>query len=472
MKQLNLICAAALGAALLTGCVTQQKLAEKDFKPLFDGKTLNGWKLIDKKGSGYFVKNGVIVCPEDGGGDLFTEKEYSDFVLRLEFKLTKGGNNGVGFRAPMEKGQIAYIGNEIQILDDDAHPNLKSGQNCGSLYRIFPAKSGVAKPVGEWNAYEITADGRHIKVVLNGQTVVDGNLNDVWDPEILRRHPGMLRPRGHIGLLGHSSHVEFRNIRVHELPHYIENPNSPPEGFVSLFNGQDLTGWHGLVADVLKVKSMPLNEWADKQIAADEQMRKDWKVEKGDLIYRGKAFNNLVSARDDYGDFELLVDWKMEPKADSGIYLRGCPQVQIWEPNSPSFDKAHPGSGGLFNNKDKRNPSFPSKFADRFVGDWNRFRILMVGNKVHVFLNNELVVDDVTLENYWDRTKPIPSTGPIELQAHTSPVHFRNVYIREIPRVGAQASADWNIGNTLVGSSSGTNGTAIFKGPGFKPTTK
>ena len=422
---------------VLVGCVSSKhgKLPDTAFKSLFDGKTLNGWKVLDKKGAGYYVTNGVIVCPERGGGDLFTEQEFSDFVLRLDFKLTAGGNNGVGIRAPMEKGQIAYIGNEVQILDDSSpkYSNLKVGQNCGSVYRLIPAKGGALKPVGEWNSYEITAQGRYMKVVLNGQTIADGNLNDIDDPELLKQHPGMFRDKGHIAFLGHGSHVEFRNIRIHEFPHYIQRDNSPPEGFRALFNGRDLSNWRGLVADPVKRAKMPLEEWAREQIKADELMRQNWKVVKGTLVYKGKGFDNLCTEKQ-FTDFELLVDWKIgEPKADSGIYLRGCPQVQIWEQNSAGFDKKHPGSGGLYNNK--KAPSYPSKFADRYPGEWNRFRIIMVDNKVHCFLNNELVVDNVPLENYWERDKSVYPSGPIELQAHQSQVYFKNIYVREIRRV-------------------------------------
>jgi len=193
--------------------------AEQGFVPLFDG-TLNGWKLVGGKGRGYVVENGVIVCPADGGGNLFTEKEYANFVLRFEFKLSPGGNNGIGIRAPLE-GQASYQGMEIQILDD-ADPKyqsrIKPAQYHGSIYDVVPAKHGFKKPTGEWNSEEITADGRQIKVVLNGHTLVDANLDDVKDPEVLKKHPGLQRTRGHIGFLGHSTRVEFRNIRIKELP--------------------------------------------------------------------------------------------------------------------------------------------------------------------------------------------------------------------------------------------------------------
>ena len=195
---------------------------EPGFVPLFDGKTLNGWVLKSPYGRGYVVEKGNLVAPADGGGNLFTEKEYSNFILRFEFKLTVNGNNGIGVRAPFE-GDAAWKAMEIQILDDDGPAytgKLKPFQYTGSIYWAVPSQTGHLKKVGQWNQEEITADGRRITVKLNGVVILDANLNDIKDPEILKKHPapGFLRPRGHIGLLGHKSLVSFRNLRVKELP--------------------------------------------------------------------------------------------------------------------------------------------------------------------------------------------------------------------------------------------------------------
>jgi Domain of Unknown Function (DUF1080) len=193
---------------------------EPGFKPLFDGKTLNGWVLVGKKGRGYVVEKGILVCPRDGGGNLFSEKQYSNFVLRFEFRTEEGGNNGVGIRAPLN-GDTAYSGMEIQILDDQApvyRGKLKPAQHHGSIYDVIPARQGFLKKAGEWNQEEIAADGRHITVKVNGTVIVDADLDSVKDPDVLKRHPGLARSSGHIGLLGHDSRVEFRNIRLKELP--------------------------------------------------------------------------------------------------------------------------------------------------------------------------------------------------------------------------------------------------------------
>ena len=193
--------------------------AEPGFHTIFDGKTLNGWKLVGGHGPGYVVENGILVCPADGGGNLFTEKEYANFVLRLEFKLSDGGNNGVGIRAPFE-GDAAYQGMEIQVLDDYAarYKDIRPAQHCGSIYDVFAARQGALKHAGEWNAYEITANGRRVSVKLNGTVIVDANLDTVKDPEVLRHHPGLARATGHAGFLGHGTRVEFRNVRIKELP--------------------------------------------------------------------------------------------------------------------------------------------------------------------------------------------------------------------------------------------------------------
>lgn len=202
---------------LLTGLAAPA--VEPGFTSLFDGKTLEGWTLVRGRGPGYVVEDGLLVCPANGGGNLFTAREYSDFVFRFEFRMQPGGNNGVGIRAPLQ-GDAAFAGMEIQLLDD-GHSRykgrLKPTQYHGSIYDVIPARPGFLRPAGEWNEKEITADGRCIRVVLNGVIIVDADLDIVKEPEILKRHPGLSRPSGHVGFLGHGTRVEFRNIRIKEL---------------------------------------------------------------------------------------------------------------------------------------------------------------------------------------------------------------------------------------------------------------
>jgi hypothetical protein len=169
----------------------------------------------------------VIFSTKENGGNLYTEKEYADFVFRFEFKLTENANNGIGIRAPLQ-GDAAYVGMEIQVLDDggSSYTKLQPYQYHGSIYGMVPAKRGFQKPVGEWNTEEITARGRRITVKLNGTTIVDADLDDVKDEEMLKTHRDLSKPegsrgiantKGHIGLLGHGARVEFRNLRIKEL---------------------------------------------------------------------------------------------------------------------------------------------------------------------------------------------------------------------------------------------------------------
>ena len=196
--------------SLLLFLLAAVTLSAAGFQKIFDGKTLNGWKLVGGKGPGYVVENGIIVCPADGGGNLFTEKESANFVLRFEFKMEPGTNNGIGIRAPYE-GDAAYKGMEIQILDHDNERykgKIRDVQKHGSIYDVIAAKDGALKPVGQWNKEEIIADGRKIKVTLNGTVIVDANLDTVTDPAILNKHPGLARTTGHIGFLGHGTRLE------------------------------------------------------------------------------------------------------------------------------------------------------------------------------------------------------------------------------------------------------------------------
>jgi hypothetical protein len=185
--------------------------------PLFNGRDLTGWKgAMD----GYTVEDGKLVCLKETnfGRNLYTEREYSDFKLRFEFKLSPGANNGLGIRVPIE-GNPAYDGMELQILDNSAegYKDLRPYQFHGSIYGVVPAKQGHLKPVGQWNRQEVIADGPHITVKLNGATIVDADLEKVATPEILKSNKGLLRPTGYIALLGHDSRVEFRNITIVEL---------------------------------------------------------------------------------------------------------------------------------------------------------------------------------------------------------------------------------------------------------------
>lgn len=209
------------------------------------------------------------------------------------------------------------------------------------------------------------------------------------------------------------------------------NENSQSGGYQPIFNGKNLWGWKGLVENPVVRSKMTKEELAKAQAKADEEITAGWKVENGELIFTGKG-KNLCTDKV-YGDFEMFVDWKLYPgdEPDAGIYLRGTPQVQIWDTARVNVG-AQVGSGGLYNNK--QNQDKPLKVADLKLGYWNTFHIKLIGERVTVYLNGELVVNNVIMENYWDRKQPLFSFGEIELQAHGSKVAYRDIYVKELVR--------------------------------------
>ncbi len=211
--------------------------------------------------------------------------------------------------------------------------------------------------------------------------------------------------------------------------------NVPPAGFRALFNGKDLSGWHGMGHfDLRKLQVMQPEARAAKRDRDMANLREHWRVKNGAIVNDGRGV--YLTTDEDYGDVELLIDYKTVAKADSGIYLRGNPQVQIWD-----FTKkggkwnigADKGSGGLWNNSPGTAGKDPLALADRPFGKWNRFRIWQVGDRTTVFLNDLLVVDHAVMENFWDRKSPLWRTGPIQLQTHGGEIQWKNIYLREIP---------------------------------------
>jgi hypothetical protein len=213
--------------------------------------------------------------------------------------------------------------------------------------------------------------------------------------------------------------------------------NTPPKGFTALFNGKDLDGWQGAIRidERLKLKGEAL---AKAQKETNDKVLPHWKAEDGVLLNDGLGYN-LATVKD-FGNFELYVDWKIEPRGDSGIYLRGVPQVQIWDSDALTGNLTEDkgtGSGGLWNNPKKSKGRDPLKKADKAPGEWNTFHIIMKGNNVTVFLNGEKVVDDAELKNIWG--KEVPAKGPIELQQHyrndgkPGKIWFKNIYVKELP---------------------------------------
>ena len=218
----------------------------------------------------------------------------------------------------------------------------------------------------------------------------------------------------------------------------------PPSGFTSLFNGKDLSGWRGRQPNYNPAEEAKLTkeELAEKQAKWNADRDAHWRVDadKKEIVSDGQS-PHLATAKD-YGDFEFHVDWLMvSPNGDSGIYLRGYPQVQVWDPENPREVKngAPRGSGALWNDSAENPGKWPLVKADNPVGQWNSFKIKMIGERVWVSLNDKVTVDGQVLDNFFDKTQPIVTRGPIELQTHGSEMRFRNIFVREIPAAEAAA---------------------------------
>jgi hypothetical protein len=214
------------------------------------------------------------------------------------------------------------------------------------------------------------------------------------------------------------------------LPLFAE---APPECFRALFNGKDLSGWHGLNPH------QGLKLIGEKKATDLAKQRADfplhWRVENGELVNAGTG--PYATTDEEFGDIELRLEYKTVAKADSGIYLRGTPQVQIWDLNQV-FDpkkpdrKPHLGSGGLFNNTPGAPGRDPLVAADKPFGEWNAFRIIQKGDVTTIWLNGRMVVDHAKMENYWDRANPLPAKGPIMLQTHGGEIRWRNLFVKTL----------------------------------------
>ena len=235
---------------------------------------------------------------------------------------------------------------------------------------------------------------------------------------------------------------------------------TPPEGFTALFNEKNLSGWWGLsTEDPVKWKAFSADKLAEKKAASLNDIAQHWSVDGEELVNDGHGL--YLSTQKNYGDFEFLVDYKTVPKADSGIYLRGIPQVQIWDSTEEAKFNigANKGSGGLWNNSKGAPGKDPLVLADKPFGQWNSFRIIMVGERVSVWLNGEMIVDHARMENYFNRKGQIPRTGPIQLQTHGGEIRWRNVFIREIGT---------NEGNEILASKEGNDFKSAFNGKNFE----
>ena len=236
--------------------------------------------------------------------------------------------------------------------------------------------------------------------------------------------------------------------------------NDPPAGFRTLFNGKDLSGWHGVgTEDPRKIAALSTEERAELRKKSLADVNQHWSVQNGELVNDG--FGLYLTSDADFGDYEMFISYKTVPKADSGIYLKGTPQVQIWDSTDEEKFKlgADKGSGGLWNNSEGRPGKNPLVKADRPFGEWNTFRIRQIGARTTVFLNGKLVVDHAILENYFDRKQPLIARGPVQLQTHGGEIRWKNLFVREIPPSEAAALLS-NDGFTTLFDGKSLNGWA------------
>ena len=298
------------------------------------------------------------------------------------------------------------------------------GKQIWGKDKNYAGKGSYVRKDGMWNFSEVKIIGGKLEVYINGYLVTTAE-----------------KVTAHTKWIGYQGKEQYRNIRVKTLPACAKLGGCPcqhlpcPEGFTAYYNGdpaQLKTMWKGVTTEG-KFDNPFVRQAATKeerelmQIIADKGRDEHWHIRNGVLYFDGFKGGYSLATKKDYGDFELWADWRiMSITGDSGFYLRGSPQVQIWD----AHNQWHIGSGGLYNNQ--KNPSKALVIADNQVGDWNRFHVIMRGDKVTVWLNGQLVVDDVTLENYWDRSKPIFPIEQIELQCHGDPTEWRNVFIKEL----------------------------------------
>lgn len=371
----------------------------------------------------------AVVAEFNGSGDkqaaFAALSKWADFSAANElYKIAKADANGAFFNQALS----GYV-RQISVNKMPSEQKLLLLRKALEIARTNEQKSAILREIGKGDSYlALITAGKYLSEpglepvaadAVGSIALANKSLMGQDVRELLNKAMSLMK----------GSEVEYTKANIRK--YLDEMPQG--EGFKPLFNGQDLSGWKGLVGDPIKRSKMDAKTLAAEQAKADEVMRKGWKVENGVLVFAGKGDN--IATEKKYGDIEMIVDWKIyddgHKDGDAGIYLRGTPQVQMWDTSRVNVG-AQVGSGGLYNNK--VHPSKPLKVADNPLGEWNNFRILMIGDRVTVYLNGELVTDNVILENYWDRSLPIFAEEQIELQAHGSRVAYRDIYVREIPR--------------------------------------
>lgn len=350
--------------------------------------------------------------------------EYAKILFQEELKLLSKEN---------------YVNNRLQLAQPKWEEGVKKfTTNPNPVQHLLDLQKQLEKPTNPiqkkniiWEASKIPGIGSFMFV---SKYLTDNNLNAYVANTLAKMALNDISIRGtEVRFILEKSlafiNGEDSSILVSALTAHLKK--MPYDyGFESVFNGKDLAGWKGLVGNPITRSKMSDTALQAAQVKADIKMREDWEVKDGLLNYKGNLHGENLATVKQYGNMEMYVDWRIQEKGDAGIYLRGTPQVQIWDTSRREVG-AQVGSGGLYNNQ--KNVSKPLVVADNKVGEWNTFHIIMKGDKVTVYLNGVLVTDHIGLENYWNRTLPLFVKEQIELQAHGTFVSYRNIYIRELP---------------------------------------
>jgi hypothetical protein len=422
---------AILGYALLAGWMPALRAAEDGFVPLFAGDSLQGWKVSDwsninapqqVQGTPWRIEKGVLYGLNKRTW-ITSPGEYSDFVLKLESKIGKGANGGIGLRFPLD-GDPAYTAMELQVVDHEVYYGGQSApaQRTASIYDEIAASPEVTKPPGQWNAWEITAQGSHVTVVLNGQKVIDADLSRETKARQQKGPALAQRPlKGHIGFQNLNGEITLRNIMIKELGAGKLAPAKAGEDFVPLFNGKNLDGW-------VNVNCAP----------------ETWQVKDGIIVCSGIPTGVLRTGKQ-YENYVLELEWRHIKKAgNAGLFIHSDPlpapgqpftrsiEVQIMDGNGGDIFAIH----GAFMAPDKPHPkgwmrALPAEDRTNPAGQWNHYRLESRDGAVTLAVNGEVVTRGYHLN---------PRKGYICLESEGSEVHFRNIRIKELP--GSNPPAD------------------------------
>ena len=424
---------AILGYALLASEVTAQPAAEDGFVPLFAGDSLQGWKVSDwsnigtpqnVQGTAWRIENGVLYGLNKRTW-ITSPGEYIDFVLKLESKIGRGANGGIGLRFPLD-GDPAYTAMELQIVDHEVYYGGKStpAQRTASIYDEIAASPEVTKPPGQWNAWEITAQGSRVTVVLNGQKVIDVDLSRETKARQQKGPALAQRPlKGHIGFQNLNGEVTLRNIMIKEL-----GPAQAGEGFVPLFNGGNLDGW-------VNVNCAP----------------ETWQVKDGMVVCSGIPMGVLRTGKQ-YENYILELQWRhMKEGGNAGLFIHSDAIPAVGQPFTRSMEvqimddrdtENYTSHGDIFAihgatmRPDKPHPSgwmrsLPSERRCKPAGQWNHYRLESRDGTVSLAVNGKVVTRGSDLN---------PRKGYICLESEGSEVHFRDIRIKELP--GSNPPAD------------------------------